>query len=318
MGISRKQALDCLRSDDLIGIGMEADAVRRRLHTEGVVSYAVGGRVCCGGVGGAADSVEKVCEKVRETVEMGGRGVRLGGLAEGGGNARGVGEIEGLLRGVRARFPAIWLEGLTAGEVAAVRRESGLGVREMLVRLRDAGMDSIASDGVRVGEDAEAEWLKVQRAAHGVGMRTVAAMSFGADVGAGGVEMERLVAAMEAVRRLQEETGGFAAFVPRSFQPEGGGTGYGAEEPTAVGYLKVLAVSRMMLDNIENVEAGGAERGLKVLQTGLGFGANDAGWWMAEGNAAKGAGEEELRRVIRDAGFRPVERDAPYRTMFLG
>jgi cyclic dehypoxanthinyl futalosine synthase len=124
--------------------------------------------------------------------------------------------------------------------------------------------------------------------------------------------MEQLVVAMEAVRRLQEETGGFVAFVPRSFEPEGGGTGYGVEEPTAVGYLKVLAVSRVMLDNIENVEAGGAERGLKVLQTALGFGANDAGWWMAER-----AGEEELRRVIRDAGFKAVERDGVYRVMYL-
>jgi cyclic dehypoxanthinyl futalosine synthase len=88
------------------------------------------------------------------------------------------------------------------------------------------------------------------------------------------------------------------------------------DEPTAVGYLKMLAVSRMVLDNIENVEAGGAGRGLKVLQTGLRFGANDAGWLMAEGSAAIDTGEEDLRRVIRDAGFRPVERDAPYRTMF--
>jgi cyclic dehypoxanthinyl futalosine synthase len=204
------------------------------------------------------------------------------------------------------------MEGLTAGEVAAVARESVCGVPEVLLRLRDAGLDSIAGDGVRVGEGAEAVWLEEQRTAHGVGMRTVAAMVFDASAG-----MEQLVAAMGAVRRLQEETGGFAAFVPRSFQPEGGGTGYGVEEPTAVGYLKVLAVSRMMLDNIENVEAGGAERGLKVLQTGLGFGANDAGWWMTEGRAAKGAGEEELRRVIRDAGFKPVERDGVYGVMFL-
>jgi cyclic dehypoxanthinyl futalosine synthase len=314
MGISREQALDCLRSDDLIGIGMEADAVRRRLHPEGVVSYAVGGRVCCGGVGGAGEeAVERICAKVREIMEMGGRGVRLVGLAEERGKVREVGEIEGLLRGVRARFPAIWVEGLTAGEVGAVARASGGAVREVLARLRDAGLDSMAGDGMRVGQDSDGEWVEVQRAAHGVGMRTVAEVVFGAGVG-----LERLVDAMEAVRRLQEETGGFAAFAPVSFQPKGGGTGYSVEEPTAVGYLKVLAVSRMMLDNIKNVEGGGAERGLKVLQTALGFGANDAGWLMREANGATGAGEEDLRRVIRDAGFRPVERDAPYRTMFLG
>jgi cyclic dehypoxanthinyl futalosine synthase len=302
-----------MRSDDLIGIGMEADAVRRRLHPEGVVSYAVGGRVCCGGLGAATEeAVERICAEIRTTMEMGGRGVRLVRLAEAGGKARGVGEIEGLLRRVRARFPAMWVEGLTAGEVVAVAKQDGCGLRKVLVRLGDAGLDSIAGDGVRVGHDTASEWVEVQRAAHGVGMRTVAGMTFGASVG-----VEQLVEAMEAVRRLQEETGGFVAFVPRSFQPEGGGTGYSEEEPTAVGYLKVLAVSRMMLANIENVEVGGARRGLKVLQTALRFGANDAGWLMNDANGATGAGEEDLQRIIRDAGFRPVERDAPFRTMFL-
>jgi cyclic dehypoxanthinyl futalosine synthase len=231
----------------------------------------------------------------------------------------GVDDIERLLRGIKQRIPSIWAEGLTAGQVAAVARTNGLGVREVLVRLRDAGLDSIAGDGARVGEDTETDWLEVQRAAHGVGMRTLAAMTFGAsDVGAGVAGMERLVEAMEAVRRLQEDTGGFAAFVPVSFQPERGGTGYGVEEPTTVGYLKVLAVARMVLDNIENVEAGGAGRGLKVLQTALRFGANDAGWLLNDATGAGGAGEEDLRRVIREAGFRPVERDAAYGVMFLG
>jgi cyclic dehypoxanthinyl futalosine synthase len=149
-------------------------------------------------------------------------------------------------------------------------------------------------------------------------MPTVAAMTFAAnEAGAEGVGMERLADAVEAVWRLQEESGGFVAFVPRSFAPQDGGSGYGAEEPTAVEYLKVLAVSRMVLDNIEHIEVGGSGRGLKVLQTGLGFGANDAGWLMHEGSGATGAGEEDLRRVIRDAGFRPVERDAAYRVMYL-
>jgi cyclic dehypoxanthinyl futalosine synthase len=97
----------------------------------------------------------------------------------------------------------------------------------------------------------------------------------------------------------------------------GGGTGYGLDEPTAVWSLKALAVARMVLDGIENVEAGGVGRGLKVLQTGLRFGANDAGWVMVDGDHGGGWGEEELRRVIRDAGFRPVERDAAYRVMSL-
>jgi cyclic dehypoxanthinyl futalosine synthase len=166
-----------------------------------------------------------------------------------------------------------------------------------------------------------AEWVEVQRAAHGVGMRTTAKVVFGAWAGCAG--QERLLDCLEAVRRLQEETGGVAAFALVSFQPEGGGTGYAPGEPTAVELLKTLAVARMVLDNIENVEAGGAGRGLKVLQTGLRFGANDAGWLMAEGcgvtvpGAPLSAAEEDLRRVIRDAGFKPVERDVAYRVMFL-
>jgi cyclic dehypoxanthinyl futalosine synthase len=313
MGISREQALDCLRSDDLIGIGMEADAVRRRLHPEGVVSYVVGGRVCCGGLGAATEeAVAKIYAEIRTTVEMGGSCVRLAGWDGKNDRMSGLGEIELLLQGIRQRIPSIWVEGLTTAEVAAVARESGLGVGEVLARLRDAGLNSIADDGVRVGHDMAFEWVEIHRAAHGVGMRTAAAITFGASEE--GVGMERLVDAMEAVRRLQEETGGFVAFIPQSFAPEDGGNGYGAEEPTAVEYLKVLAVSRMVLDSVENVEAGVSGRGLKVLQSALRFGANDAGWLIQKGNSAR---EEDLRRVARDAGFRPVERDAAYRTMFL-
>jgi cyclic dehypoxanthinyl futalosine synthase len=327
MGISREQALDCLCSDDLMGMGMEADAVRRRLHPEGVVSYAVGARVCCGALGGAADAtVEKICAEIRESVEMGASCVRLAGLTR---KQERTAEIERLLRDVRVRFPAIWMEGLSAAEVSALAKASGMGVSDTLARLREAGLDSIsaglaAGAGTSEQENSLEAWVEVHRAAHGLGMRTTAKVTFGAsEASAEGVAMEQLVDRLEAVRRLQEETGGFVAFVPVSFRPEGGGTGYAPDEPTAVEYLKMLAVSRMVLDNIENIEANGAGRGLKVLQTGLRFGANDAGWLMTESigrpgpAAAASPREEDLRSVIRDAGFRPVARDAAYRVMFL-
>jgi cyclic dehypoxanthinyl futalosine synthase len=128
----------------------------------------------------------------------------------------------------------------------------------------------------------------------------------------------------EAVRRLQEETGGFTAFIPWSFQPQNtalGGRGW--EEATAVDYLKVLAISRLYLDNILNVQSSWVTQGLKVLQMGLRFGGNDVGSVMLEENVVRAAGtsncttEEELRRVIRDAGFVPKQRDTLYRTLFL-
>jgi len=178
-----------------------------------------------------------------------------------------------------------------------------MGLCEAVARLQDAGLDAIAGGGVSL-TGGVAGWIEVQRAAHGLGMRTAAAMVFGA-----GETLEQRVDFLRAVQNLQEETGGFAAFVPVAADAPGGRDLDGA---TAVERLKTLAVGRMFLDNIENVQAVRAGHGLKVLQTGLRFGANDVGWVPAEG-----ASEEDVRWVIRDSGFEPAQRDAAYRAMML-
>lgn len=310
MGISREQALDCFNSDDLIGIGMEADAVRRGLHPEGVVSYAIDRRIDC-----AEAPLEAICAQIRKTVDMGGTGVTLRGAAE-----KKIDWYEGLLAEVKEQFPAVWLHCLSASEVLAIAHESGLTVRDTILRLRDAGLGSIPGDDAGILDDAVqregargnrpmADWLSVHREAHGLGVRTTAAMTFGA-----GESFEQRLNHLEAVRRLQEETGGFTAFTPVSFQPRKAGVS-GFEEATAVEYLKTLAVSRMVLDNVENVQADLETQGLKVLQMGLRFGGNDVGSVLPEG--ADDTTEEDLRRVIRGAGFRPVQRDTLYQTMFL-
>ena len=210
MGISREQALECLQSDDLIGLGMEADAVRRRLHPEGVATYVVEDEKECG-----------------------------------------------------------------------------------LVLTEPVGT---------------AAWVSAHRAAHGEGMRTTARMVFGA-----GETLEQRVDLLEAVRALQIKTGGFVAFVPVA---AAAANGRQLDSVTAVERLKMLAVARMFLDNIENIQADGVASGidgLKVLQTALRFGANDLG----AVEAGSGRSEEDLRRIIRDAGLRPAERDAAYRAMML-
>ena len=171
-------------------------------------------------------------------------------------------------------------------------------------RLRDAGLDSLG--GVEP-EVANEDWIRVQRVAHAAGMRTTARIVFGA-----GESFEERTAQFEAVRRLQEETGCFAALAPVSFHAVGGRE---LDETTAVEYLKTLAVARMFVDNIENLQAEWTTQGLKVLQTALRFGANDMGSVRAERPGV--ATEEELRRLIRDAGFRPAERDMLYRAMML-
>ena len=127
--------------------------------------------------------------------------------------------------------------------------------------------------------------------------------------------MEHRISHLETLRRLQEETGGFASFTPWSYLPQSSAV-RGFEEATAVEYLKTLGISRLFLDNIANVQSNLETQGLKVLQVGLRFGGNDVGS-VPLGQSANAATEEQLRQVIRDAGFKPIQRDTLFRTMFL-
>src|SRR5579862_4618552 len=347
MGITRQQALDCFASDDLIGIGMEADAVRRRLHPEDVVTYIIDRNInytnfcteyCtfCAfyrplkgpkASEGYILDLDTIYDKIAETLDMGGTDVLMqGGIHP----DLKIDWFENLFKGIKQRFPQIWLHCLSASEVLAIAEYSGLNLRDTIARLRDSGLDSIPGGGAEILDDEvrhriarlkcdTADWVSVHRTAHELGMRTTATMMFGV-----GETFDQRINHFDVVRRLQEETGGFTAFIPWSFQPKNtalGGRGW--DEATAVEYLKVLAISRLYLDNILNVQSSWVTQGLKVLQLGLRFGGNDVGSVMLEENVVKAAGtsncttEEELRRIIRDAGFKPVQRDTLYRTMFL-
>jgi cyclic dehypoxanthinyl futalosine synthase len=347
MSLTRQQALDYFNSPDLIGLGFEADAVRRRLHPEGVVTYIIDRNInytnfcteyCtfCAfyrplkgpkAAEGYILDFEKIYEKIDETLQMGGTGVLMqGGIHP----DLKIDWFESLFRGIKQRFPQIWLHCLSASEVLAIAEYSSLDLRTTIARLRDAGLDSIPGGGAEILDDdvririarlkcRTADWVSVHRTAHELGMRTTATMMFGV-----GETMDQRINHFEVVRNLQEETGGFTAFIPWSFQPHNtalGGRGW--DEATSVEYLKTLAISRLYLDNIENVQASWVTQGLKVLELGLHFGGNDVGSVMLEENVVKAAGtsncttEEELRRIIRDAGFKPVQRDTLYRTMFL-
>lgn len=294
MGISREQALDCFRSDDLVGIGMEADAVRRRLHPEGVVTYAISRTI-----GESKPDAAALQDEIAEAIDLGITGVRVVRTT------REIEPLEALIRGIRQRFPSLAITGLAASDILALTSGRGSGHREILARLRGAGLDSLAEDDIAQPGCDKQGWLEVHRAAHGLDMHTAAAMTFAA-----GESMEQRVDALELLRRLQEETSGLTAFVPVAAPVPGGRDLDGA---TAVERLKMLAIARMFLDTIENVQSPPAGQGLKVLQTGLRFGANDLGTT----GLVSGAGEEDLRRIIRDAGFKPVERDVLYRTMLL-
>jgi cyclic dehypoxanthinyl futalosine synthase len=309
MGISRNQALDFFQSNDLIGIGMEADAIRRHLHPEGVVTYTLDGRVNYTN----HTTYDHILESASRIVAQGGTAITLQGEVT---PTHTIPWFSGLFRTVKQHFPALHLHSLSATEILAIAKQSGSTIEDTLAHLQDAGLGSIPSNDAGILDDAvqrqgtTEDWVAVHRAAHKQGLQTTATMTFGS-----GETLEHRLNHLEQIRRLQDETGGFTSFTPLSFAPQSPSTS-GFEEATAVEYLKTLAISRMYLDNIENVQANLETQGLKVVQVSLRFGANDTGSVLfAQG--ANAATEEQVRQVIRDAGFKPVQRDNVYRTMFL-
>jgi len=341
--ISRQEAIDLFQSDDLISLGMQADAVRRKLHPEGIVSYIIDRNInytnfcteycsfCAfyrpmGHAEGYVHPDQMIFDKIQETLDLGGTGILMqGGLHP----ELKIEWYEDLLRSIKQRFK-IHCHCFSAPEIVNIAEVSGLTIRDTIARLRDAGLDSIPGGGAEILDDAvrrrisrlkssSQDWIDVHLAAHALGMRTTATMMFGC-----GETFEQRLNHFDIVRRIQEETGGFTAFIPWAFQRENTSLGrFVKEEATAVDYLKTLAVSRIYLDNIVNVQSSWVTPGLKTCQIGLRFGGNDVGSIMIEENVVSAAGahhratEEELRRLIRDAGFIPKQRDTLYRTYFL-
>src|SRR5256714_3556973 len=250
MSLTKQQALEMFCSDDLIGIGMEADALRRKMHPVGVVTYIIDRTInytnfcteyCtfCAfyrplkgklAAEGYILDFETIYEKIRETVEVGGTGVLMqGGLHP----DLNIDWHERLLRGIKERFPRIHLHCYSASEIIAIAEYSGLSIRDTILRLRDAGLDSIPGGGAEILDDEvrykiarlkclTEDWINVHRTAHQIGMRTTATMMFGV-----GEKYEHRINHFQKLYELQEETGGFTAFIPWSFQPGGNALGGG-------------------------------------------------------------------------------------------
>src|SRR5512146_2638218 len=308
--LTRQEALDLFSSDDLIGIGMAADAVRRKWHPEGIVSYIIDRNInytnfcteycsfCAfyrpmGHAEGYVLAKEVIFQKIQETIDLGGTGILMqGGLHP----DLKIDWYEDLLRSIKQRF-RIHLHCFSSPEILNIAEVSGLSLRDTIARLRDAGLDSIPGGGAEILDDGvrqrisrlkctTQEWVDVHRTAHALGMRTTATMMFGC-----GETLEQRMNHLEAVRRLQEDTGGFTAFIPWSFQRENTSLGrFVKEEATAVEYLQTLAISRIYLENFENVQSSWVTQGLKTCQLGLRFGGNDVGSIMIEENVVSAAG----------------------------
>jgi len=333
--ISREEGVTLLRDADLLELGMLADAVRQRLHPEGIVTYIIDRNinytnVCTAQCAfcafyrdlpsreGYLLSKEQLAAKIEETLALGGNQILLqGGLHP----DLGIEYYEELFRWIKASYP-IWIHGLSPAEIKHIEKVSSLSTEQTLRRLVAAGLDSIPGGGAEILSDrvrqvigiakgTTADWLSVMEAAHGLGMKTTATMMFGH------VEtLEERVDHLVHLRDLQDRTRGFTAFIAWTFQPTN--TAMAGDELTSFQYLRTLAVARVMLDNFPSVQASWVTQGGKIGQVSLRFGANDFGSLMIEENVVSAAGahfrltEAEIARNIQDAGFTPKRRTMHY------
>jgi cyclic dehypoxanthinyl futalosine synthase len=317
-------------------LGYAADVRRRALHPHGVVTYIVDRninytnvcttscRFCAfyrpvGHHEGYVLSREQLAEKIRETVDAG--GIQI--LLQGGLNPDlPLSWYEELFQWMKSQFP-IALHALSPEEIWHLSRMENLSLEQVLTRLRAAGMDSLPGGGAEVLTDrvrrkiakakcTSAEWLECMRVAHHVGMRSTATMMFGTV----DTQTDRL-AHLFKVRDLQDETGGFTAFICWDYQYEQG-TVQRAGETGTVLYLRMQALARLVLDNVHNIQSSWVTQGPAVGQIALRYGANDLGSVMFEENVVSSAGTTfamdaaEIERHARAAGFRAVRRNMRY------
>jgi cyclic dehypoxanthinyl futalosine synthase len=338
----RLTADDCtalLESNDFVRIGLAADEIRKRWHPRNIVTYIIDRNInytnVCNVVctfcafyrrPGAADTYvrtrDEIYQKIDETRALGGTGVLMqGGLHP---DFR-LEWYEDLLRDLHARYPDFQLHCFSPPEIHNIHLITGLDYETIMARLKEAGLYSLPGGGAEILDDevrkrvstkcTSDEWLAVMRAVHRVGLRSTATMMFG--IGDG---IEHRVRHLQRIRDLQDETGGFTAFIPWTFQRENTALGRRIkEELTGIDYLKMLSVSRLFLDNIEHFQSSWLTQGLKLGQVALRFGADDMGSIMIEENVVSAAGahnfadEKMLRYLIREAGFIPQQRDILYR-----
>lgn len=333
--MSAEQGLELYRHTDLLTLGEMANKVRIRLHPDRMVTFIVDRninytnicenkcRFCAfyrdaGSPEAYVLSNDEIFRKIEETLAQGGTQI----LMQGGVHPDlGIEYFEVLFSSIKSRF-TIQIHSLSPTEISFLAKKAGISIEETVRRLRTAGLDSIPGGGAEILVDRvrEAvsprkirwrEWADVMRTAHLLGMPTTATMMFGS------LETkEEIIRHLIRLRDIQDETGGFSAFIPWTYQP--GNTELGGRAATAVEYLKTLALSRIMLDNFRNIQASWVTQGAKVAQIALEFGANDFGSTMIEENVVAAAGvvfrmtRAEIVNLIRDAGYRPAQRDTRY------
>jgi cyclic dehypoxanthinyl futalosine synthase len=340
--ITDEEAVALLESRELVAVGRVADELRRRKTDPDRITFIVDRNlnytnICvtdcdfCAFYRSPGDRNEGyllpkpvIFKKIEETLAIGGTGV----LMQGGHHPDlGIDYYEDLFRSIKSRYK-IHLHALSPPEIQHIARRSKLTIWETLSRHRDAGLDSIPGGGGEILVDrvrkiiapkktTSSEWIGVMRHAHRLGMSTTATMMYGH------VEtVPERVEHMRRIRDLQDETGGFRAFISWTFQRDGNRLSEHVPDsamPTSFDYLLTQAVSRIYLDNVDHIQSSWVTQGLKIGQVALGFGADDMGSVMIEENVVSAAGTthrtstDELVHLIRSLGKIPVQRDTLYR-----
>jgi cyclic dehypoxanthinyl futalosine synthase len=338
--ISAGDAHTLLREGDLLDLGLAADEVRNRHNDPAVATYNVDRNINYTNVcvykcrfcafyrePGAADGYllpfEEIGRKVEETLALNGTGI----LMQGGVHPElPLSYYEDLLGYLSSKYPAIHLHAFSPPEVKFIARKEKMSFFEVIERLKAAGLQSIPGGGAEVLSDdirrhvlahpkcSSDEWIDVMRQAHRNELRTSATMMYGM-----GETVEARLEHFQRVRDLQDETGGFTAFISWTFQQEH--TDLQREHIPAVfadEYLKTLAVSRLFIDNVQHFQTSWVTQGKKIGQAGLRFGADDVGSIMIEENVVASAGtayrmsQEEMEHLIREAGYEPRQRTNLY------
>ena len=339
--LTNKEALDLIKNASLLDLGLMATKKKEELHPDKTTSFIVDRNINYTNVcwvdckfcafyrhGRDEDSYvlkfDEIDSKIDELLEIGGTQI----LFQGGVHPKlKIDYYEELVDHIHTKYPQITIHGFSAIEIKYIAKVSKISILEVLKRLQVKGLSSIPGAGAEILSDRvrdiiapnkmdSLEWIEVHELAHSIGMKTTATMMFGT------VETdEEIIEHWELLRNLQDKTGGFRAFIMWSFQ--GANTQLKAEIPdikpqSSNRYLRLLAVSRLYLDNFKNMQSSWVTQGSYIGQLALKFGANDLGSTMMEENVVKAAGasnrmnQEEMIRLIKDIGENPAKRNTAY------
>ena len=339
--LTNEDALHLIKNASLLELGQMASAKKVELHPDKTTSFIVDRNINYTNVcwvdckfcafyrhGRDDDSYvlkfDEIDQKIDELLEIGGTQI----LFQGGVHPKlKIDYYEELVEHIHTKYPQITIHGFSAIEIKYIAKVSKLEILEVLKRLQLKGLSSIPGAGAEILSDRvrdiiapnkmdSLEWIEVHELAHSIGIKTTATMMFGT------VETdEEIIEHWELLRKLQDKTGGFRAFIMWSFQ--GANTLLKAEIPdikpqSSNRYLRLLAVSRLYLDNFKNMQSSWVTQGSYIGQLALNFGANDLGSTMMEENVVKAAGavnrmnQEEMIRLIKDVGENPAKRNTAY------